>query len=760
MQLQTPTMRNLFTLLLILTSHIFCLAQDAIVSGKVIDEKTKLGLDNIAVQIGTTGSMTDAEGKFSFKTNLGTAEMKVSSVGYESIFKRVQIGVSGLSNLVFEMIENRKLLETTTITAGKYEAPLQESTVSLEVIKPRLIENNNLTTVDQVLNKVPSVNIIDGQANIRGGSGFSNGAGSRVLVLMDDLPILQSDAGLSNWNDLPIENISQIEVLKGAASALYGSAAMNGIINLRTSYATSQPVTKVAVFTTAYLEPENPDQKWWSSPPLKYGTSILHKRKIGKTDLVLGGFLTNGDNYNYIDSVFNKYGRFNVGIRHRLNDRLVLGLNTNFNKGLSRSFFLWRNDKAGALQGDNGTIAESDKVRYNIDPYVNYRDKWNSQHKILGRWFSINNDNSAEQSNKSEYFYGEYQWQHNFTKLGLIATAGLVSTYTSVNADLYGDTTYSITNRAAYTQLDKKLWNWLTLSVGARYEYNAIKSPEIIGSKFGLDTIPNGVSEESKPVFRAGLNAKLAKGTFLRASYGQAYRFPTIAEKFITTRFSIFPVIPNAKLESETGWTSEIGLKQGFRIMDWQGFVDVAGFWTEYNNMMEFTLTSLGFQSQNIGNTVIKGIDFSVVAEGKIGNVETWLLTGYTYIDPKFKNFTDIEKNNSSSDENVLKYRFKHTVKWDIEGKYNSISLGFSYLYNSNMDAIDKIFEQFIPGVKTFRDANNKGFSILDIRTSVQISRQIKTSLIMGNVLNTAYSWRPARQEAPRSISLRIDYSI
>ena len=70
------------------------------------------------------------------------------------------------------------------------------------------------------------------------------------------MPIVQSDAGFPNWGSIPVENIGQIEIIKGAASALYGSAAMNGIINIRTAYPTSKPVTKISFFTTQFGQPK------------------------------------------------------------------------------------------------------------------------------------------------------------------------------------------------------------------------------------------------------------------------------------------------------------------------------------------------------------------------------------------------------------------------------------------------------------------------------------------------------------------------
>src|SRR6185295_1918190 len=76
--------------------------------------------------------------------------------------------------------------------------------------------------------------------------------------------------------------------------------------------------------------------------------------------------------------------------------------------------------------------------------------------------------------------------------------------------------------------------------------------------------------------------------TYLRASYGQGYRFPSVAEKFITTTVGGLNVFPNTTLQPETGWSSEIGIKQGIKIKEWNGYIDVAAFRTEFQNMMEF----------------------------------------------------------------------------------------------------------------------------------------------------------------------------
>lgn len=105
------------------------------------------------------------------------------------------------------------------VTASKFEQKIAEVTTSLDILKPKLIEasgNLTQTAVDQV----SGVNVVKGQVNIRGGSGFSYGAGSRVLMLIDDLPVLSPDAGDIKWDFLPTENLQQVEIIKGASSAL------------------------------------------------------------------------------------------------------------------------------------------------------------------------------------------------------------------------------------------------------------------------------------------------------------------------------------------------------------------------------------------------------------------------------------------------------------------------------------------------------------------------------------------------------------
>ena len=741
------------------------------ISGKVFDQKSKEPITGAVVKTGDNGAITDENGVFSliFKQK-GTYEIIITSIGYDNVTQKITLTEGSDLTFNFPLSESNLLLSMTTVTAGKFEKPLSQVTVSLDIIGPRLIENVNTRNVSDVLQKVPGVNIIDGQANIRGGSGWSYGAGSRVLLLIDDIPALQSDAGLPNWRDVAVENIEQIEVVKGAASALYGSSAMNGIINIRTGFAKSEPETKFSTFYSAYLKPKDEVKHWWSEArgggqPFDAGASLLHKQKFGKFDFAGTLFYFNQNSFQ--KGNYQKVGRFSASTRYRFSDRLSVGVNWNVNTGASSEFFYFAGHTDSAYIGAVGTYSVSNRTRFTIDPYLTYFDKSGNRHKILSRIYSINNQLANNQSNASVLLYGEYQFQRQFED-DFVVTAGLVGTGTKIKAELYGGNNFTSNNVAIYAQFDKKFGK-LNLSGGARYERNQIFAPDtiIFTPKYKEATPNNGTIKEAKPVFRIGANYQAADFTFIRANWGQGYRFPTVAEMFINTSAGALKIFPSPSLTSETGWSSELGVKQGFKIGGFQGFVDAAAFWSEYNNMMEFLFSEalfnktfqFGFQSQNVGNTRIKGVEFSIAGQGRIGKLTPSVLIGYTYIEPKFKDYTQRDSLASTATYNVLKYRFRHNFKFDADITHEKFSVGVAVIYNSKMEAVDRVLD-FLKGVKSYREANFTGFKTVDIRAAYKFTPKIKLSVIGANIFNEEYNYRPGLLEAPRNVQARMDWTF
>ena len=746
--------------------------QTATLYGTIKDARNEEALIGANISAGQTGGYSGVDGRFEIHLQPGAYYLRVSYVGYHIWTDSLALAAGEKRELSINLSPGTSVLGTATVTTGRHSKALGEVTVSLEILQPSLISHTNKTNLSDALEKVPGVRVIDGQANIRGGSGFSQGAGSRVLLLLDDIPILQADAGFPNWIDVPVELIDQVEVVKGASSSLYGSSAMNGIINVRTAMPTLEPQTRASVFYTHYFGPERETLKWWDHAPFKTGAQLSHTQRFKRFDLAVGGFYLNEESFQ--KDVVDKYGRVAFNTRYRLSDRFTIGLNGNINTGTRKSYFYW----AGyddLYVGSGNTVSKNDFTRFSLDPHLTYFDKSGNRHRFLSRIFKVDNNITAGRANESLQYYAEYQFQRTFRPIDLVLTAGIVATGSKVEAILYGDTTFIQRNYAGYVQLDKKIFDRLNLSAGFRFEDNMLDNP---GFRLGSSVIEPSREHESKPVLRLGANYQLFEHTYLRASYGQAYRFPTLAEKYIYTDVGGFVVEPSPFLESETGWSTEIGLKQGFQLAGFEGYVDFAAFLFQYQDMMEFNLVyslfdqkKAAFRATNIGGTSTNGFEISLAGRGELMGIPTTLLAGYTYIDPTFDEFDpdfeglpesqgEINASNSSSDRNILKYRSQHTFKGDLESRFGAISAGLEVFYASHMEAIDRVFNVVVPGMQHFRQVNDHGFWLFNLRAAWQSSDWLRLSLLLNNTFNVEYANRPGLLDAPRNLSLRMDFTL
>ena len=779
---------------------IFCslISNSQTVKGTVIDYNTKEPLIGVNVIISNTkGTTTDINGNFNLEASKDENNITFKYIGY----KTYNTDFTGESEFLIKMKPESQQIGTVVISAGKFEQKIEEITVSMEVIKPSLIENKNTTNIQTAMDQIPGLNITDGQANIRGGSGWSYGAGSRVLVMVDDMPLISGDAGQVQWKLIATENINQVEVIKGASSALYGSSALNGVINIRTAFPKQTQIEKNSLpgFTkinTHFGVIDNAKRdvlNWWGENRQQfYGTEFSHSRKLGNLDLTIGGNYFKDEGYRLDEVTDRKRFNFNTNYRNKKISGLSYGINGNFLFQSTGSALIWNGLDQAFIPLDSSITTTSGDT-YNIDPFIQYVDE-NNTHNLRTRYLFVNNDNSTngaddKQDNESEIFYTDYQWQHNFKHLNLRVTSGTTNELVIARSDLFQGNN-NRKNHSLYTQLDKK-WNKLNLSFGSRYEHFQVTSEE----KFFIDGDSINKYSSGKPVFRAGANYQLGKATYLRSSWGQGFRFPSMAEMFISTVYSGMEIFPNPELKPETGWSAEIGLKQGLKIDNWMGYIDAAIFLMRYDDMMEFSFgqwgsfismdqTGLGFKSVNVGKTEISGVEISMNGQGKINeNLSINIISGYTFMNPIPLNpsevyaqttdpfdptiINDVTYQNSSSDPTILKYRYQNIAKLDLEIKYNKFSLGSSFRYNDFMKNIDSIFstEAFetitgATGIIEFRENSKNGDFIVDLRTSYQLNSITKLGIVINNLFNTEYMSRPANMMPPRTIAIQCNMKI
>ncbi|MEZ4979524.1 MAG: TonB-dependent receptor [Chitinophagales bacterium] len=799
-------------LLFVINLMIFSLfAQNATLKGNVKEENGEAVIQaNVIVDVSKGwATVTDFDGNYSLSLPAGTYAVLFKYIGKEDKIVKVTLAENEtkVQNIVFS--EKVEMMNTVVVSGSKYEKKLSEETVSMEVLKSDLLEQNNITSADDGLSKVPGVVVTgDGQASIRGGSGWSYGAGSRVLVLYDGLPLLSAEGGDAKWALIPMENIETMEVIKGAASSIYGSGALNGVINFRTSFAKNDPETSFNAWTGITHSPRDKNEAWWyeqNQIPFETGFNFVHKRKFGRTDFVWHGQYSN-------ESSHLQYGgngsvRFGQKFRYRpaKYEGLSIGVNVNAYRGWGTNFFLWNGADSLARVPFEGTASAYQSTRIIIDPYVSYYDKKNNNFSFKFRYFNAKNQNSTPgQGSIPVNYYGEFQYNRYFQKIRFNIVAGLAGFADVVNPEDPNIASLSGKNRrynlAPFVQLEKKLFaERLNLTMGMRYEYFRMKS-------ITNDVLKKGTL--NRPLFRFGANFQAAEYTYIRASWGEGYRFPSIAESFVNLNLGGIGIFPNQNLEEEFGWYSEVGIKQGFPLgKDWKGYTDLTFFAMRYNNMIEVNFgqfgnpvpgspnfieaAGLGFSFQNVGETLIMGSEITVAGTGNIGKVPLTILAGYTYTKPKSLNWTDeltlynvngdpltnfpsrtnepTYEGTSSGSKNILKYRNPHVFTLDMQSNYKRMLFGISIQYRSWMENVDYAFvsplfagqyEAFQALVDYRAKYEGRGTTLLGARMIFNITEKASLGLIGQNLLNLTYADRPGYLGQPINFTARFSYSF
>jgi iron complex outermembrane receptor protein len=770
------------------------LSAQVTLSGTIIDKQTNEPLMSVTVNVnnGQTGTSTDLDGKYSLSVPEGRYTVSFSYIGYTT--QTINVNTNGQKEIVHDIMLDASSgtdLGLVVVTEGKYAKKIEESTVSVDVISAEAIESNNVNSLDDIVEKVPGVQIVDGQANIRSGAGYAYGAGSRVMLLVDEQPLLSAELSDIKWNFVPLENVEQVEVIKSAGSVLYGSGAMNGVINMRTHHGSEEPYTAVTLYSGAYSAPQTDTRRWfynWKDTPFQNGAYFVKRARINDNfDYAIGGNMHIENNF--IKGADERRFRFSFKTRYRSpkhDGRLTFGLNGTAMYYEQGFFFLWKDGFTNNYIHINENYGRDNYMNFTLDPYVKYFDKKNNRHDIKARLFGISKVRGGEQNSNNANYSIEYQFQREFNK-NIILTVGTLQQYMRVNSILFdvnsptGLALFQAYSSGYYAQGDFKIGKRLQMNLGARWEIFNFNSQW---------TTP-------KPILRTGLNYNLGKGNFLRASFGQGYRLPSFAERYINENITdLIRVFPNPELQTETGWNAEIGTKQVFKIgPSWKGFVDLAAYWMEYDNMVEFYFNyynnvgvgipnGFGFQSINVARARIVGAEISSYGEGQIGKVKLRTWGGYNYnyagdlqndttqnnIGTYFKNWSNAFVNGVDSllKPSVLKYRSLHMVRFDAEAEWKGFTLGGACNYNSHMPRIDEVFEgegQWGPlvaslfnfGVKEFRQEHLRGDWIFDVRFGYRINDKTRINLIVNNILNLEYALRPGRMSAPRFFTVKFN---
>lgn len=211
---------------------------DANIIGHVLDKATKEHLPYITLALkGTTiGTVTDATGHY-FLKNLpeGNFVLEVSAVGYKTVKRNVSLKKGRTLEEDFEIEEDLVALDGVVISANRSETTRRMAPTLVNVVDFKMFETTNSATLSQGLNFQPGVRVETNCQNCGFQQVRINGLdGPYTQILIDSRPIFSALSGVYGLEQIPANMIERLEVMRGGGSALFGSSAIAGTINIIT----------------------------------------------------------------------------------------------------------------------------------------------------------------------------------------------------------------------------------------------------------------------------------------------------------------------------------------------------------------------------------------------------------------------------------------------------------------------------------------------------------------------------------------------
>lgn len=484
------------TTLLILASILLCGNLSANepprqVSGCVTDEKGEtLPYANILVKGTTHGTASDTDGNYKLHiTRPGEYSLIVKYAGFVPFEQRVFLKNDTVIN--FRLKEDALNLNEVTVTATRTPKLLKDAPVITRVITSEDITKINAATVQDLLEtELPGLEFtrqMDGQTAIH----MQGMSGKYILFLVDGERMAGETLNNIDYNRLNADNIERIEIVKGAASALYGSSAIGGVVNIITKNASKPWSANV----NAYYGSEN-EQRYGATLGTRQGkihslTSFNYKKKdsyLLRDTTAIPVSVNNGWDINV-----------NQKLMWKASDKVTLT-----GKG---GFYTRKVDNLSSKVKDryrdfNGSLKMSYLIseKQNLD--ISYLfDRYNKYDYYMVKDFDSLNYRNTQQTARAQYNY-------SFTP-GNTLTGGVEFFHDELMSYQFDGDTHSTSDYILFAQHDYNITEKFNVVYGARMDNY---------SSFGAHISPN-----------VSLMYKLSPVT-LRTSYSRGFRAPSLKE--------------------------------------------------------------------------------------------------------------------------------------------------------------------------------------------------------------------------------------
>jgi outer membrane receptor for ferrienterochelin and colicins len=521
---------TVFSLLALSVAH-----SQLTLSGVVIDDKSKdpIPLVNVYDSFSGIGVITDNQGKFSFALERQkSAKLVFSHIAFDSYH---EVFESNQSELIITMRETLIQMNDVVVTSTRNGYLLRDVPIATEVIGKKEINASGATTVSDLLEQRAGVST---STNVDGGAIFNMlGLDSRyILILKNGQPITGQFNNRVDLNHISTNNLKKIEITKGPGSAIYGTDAMGGVINIITEDLNDAPTISTSYRASSF----GGTPKQISNDPVnsifKSSINIPFNNFNFSTDLTYQYFLK-GQQFEYISADQIDKINFNNEINWQTN-----------NHDFRIAHQKYKQVDEGATRLTSGLILYTNKT--NID---------RNQVTVNHRW-TIKNDFSIEQTIRNANYARNYKVNNN---------DGSVSTEDATEEK---NTEYELLFNRAYSNI--------VYNGGFEFSKPEYKSDRIAGGVQKKDIVGifnqvawnmssdiNLVSGLRFDTYgdttvlspRLALSYKKSDTWIYRLAYGHGFRAPSFMESLIDWQHLQFGYTvqgnPNLKPEVSKGFT-------------------------------------------------------------------------------------------------------------------------------------------------------------------------------------------------------------
>ena len=516
------------------------------IEGTVLNKKNgaPIPLVNIYDSISEVGETTDGEGRFSIVLkDQETASIAFSHIAFHSHYQSFD---SSQSSIAIKMDETLIQLDDIVITSTRSGYLLRDVPIATEVIGKKEIDESGAITISELLQQRAGVSTL---TNVEGGAIFNMlGLDSRyILILKNGQPITGQFNNRVDLNHISTNRLKKIEIIKGPGSAIYGSDAMGGVINIITEKLKSSPSIRFNYRASSFGATPSQISNGPVNSIIKSSIILPVNNFNYSTDITYQHFLK-GQQFEYISA--NQVNKINFNNE--------LSWNSKFH-ALNISHQKYNQIDKGDTKLSNGVVLYTNKTNINRNQ-LTFNHKWNLKDNFsieqtirnanYNRKYKVNNsDGSLSTKDITEEKNTEYEILFNYSFSDYLCNGGVefsnpeyksgrikggdqqknilglfnqvswnisqqINIVSGLRFDVYGDTTV-ISPRLALSFKNNDRWTY-RLAYGHGY-----RAPSFMESLIDWQHLQFGYTVKGNP----DLKPEISKGLTVGAEYRNQNNF-------------------------------------------------------------------------------------------------------------------------------------------------------------------------------------------------------------------------------------------